>query len=108
MAALSDDVAYNNHDIDDGLRAGLISLQDLHGLPLTGEVLHALQQQHGDLPEKLQRHELRELISIMICDLTEETTKRIEAIKRPMLTIFAPPICQLQHFLMIYGLSFWN
>ena len=81
VAALSDDVAYNNHDIDDGLRAGLISLQDLHGLPLTGEVLHALQQQHGDLPEKLQRHELvRELISIMIRDLTEETTKRIEAI----------------------------
>ncbi|MBT5941880.1 MAG: dNTP triphosphohydrolase, partial [Rhodospirillaceae bacterium] len=38
VAALADDIAYNNHDIDDGLRAGLFSMEDLLGLPLVGEI----------------------------------------------------------------------
>ena len=40
VAALSDDIAYNNHDIDDGLRAGLFALDDLKDVPLVGPVLH--------------------------------------------------------------------
>ena len=38
VAALADDIAYNNHDIDDGLRAGLFSIGDLDGVPLVGPV----------------------------------------------------------------------
>ena len=37
MAAISDDIAYNSHDLDDGLRAGLIDLDDLLDVPLAGE-----------------------------------------------------------------------
>ena len=70
VAALSDDIAYNNHDIDDSLRAGLITLDDLRQLPLTGEILEAIDKTHGKIDEKLVRHELvREMISLMIADL---------------------------------------
>jgi dGTPase len=74
IAALSDDIAYNNHDIDDGLRAGLISLDDLRGLPLTGDILRDIENKFGALDAKMQRHELvREMISVMINDLVTQT-----------------------------------
>ncbi len=70
VAALSDDIAYNNHDIDDSIRAGLITLDDLRQLPLTGDILRDIEAAHGKIDEKLVRHELvREMISIMIADL---------------------------------------
>lgn len=70
VAALSDDIAYNNHDIDDSIRAGLITLDDLRQLPLTGDILAAIDKTHGKIDEKLVRHELvREMISVMIGDL---------------------------------------
>ena len=70
VAALSDDIAYNNHDIDDSIRAGLITLDDLRQLPLTGDILADIDKTHGKIDEKLLRHELvREMISIMIADL---------------------------------------
>ncbi len=82
IAALSDDIAYNNHDIDDGLRAGLISLDDLRELPLTGDILRAIDKQFGAISGKLQRHELvREMISVMIGDLVSETRRRLAAQK---------------------------
>jgi len=70
VAALSDDIAYNNHDIDDSIRAGLISLDDLRQLPLTGDILADIDKTHGKIDDKLIRHELvREMISVMIADL---------------------------------------
>jgi len=70
VAALSDDIAYNNHDIDDSIRAGLITLDDLRQLPLTGDILAEIDKTHGKIDEKLMRHELvREMISLMIADL---------------------------------------
>ena len=70
VAALSDDIAYNNHDIDDSIRAGLITLDDLRQLPLTGDILADIDKTHGKIDEKLVRHELvREMISVMIADL---------------------------------------
>ena len=70
VAALSDDIAYNNHDIDDSIRAGLITLDDLRQLPLTGDILANIDKTHGKIDEKLVRHELvREMISVMIADL---------------------------------------
>ena len=82
IAALSDDIAYNNHDIDDGLRAGLISLDDLRELPLTGDILRKIEAKFGAIDAKLQRHELvREMISVMISDLVTETRARLQAHK---------------------------
>ena len=70
VAALSDDIAYNNHDIDDALRDRLITLDDLRELPLTGDILRQIEAEHGKIDEKLMRHELvREMISLMIGDL---------------------------------------
>ena len=80
VAALSDDIAYNNHDIDDGLRTGIISLEDLRALDLTGEILRAIEKQHGAQPDRLVRHELvRRLISRMIGDVVAQIRDNLAA-----------------------------
>ena len=79
VAALSDDIAYNNHDIDDSIRAGLITLDDLRQLPLTGDILADIDKTHGKIDEKLVRHELvREMISVMIADLVSVVRDGLE------------------------------
>ena len=79
IAALSDDIAYNNHDIDDALRANLITLDDLRELPMTGDILRDIDKQHGDIDPRLIRHELvREMISLMIGDLVTVVRSRLE------------------------------
>ncbi len=78
IAALSDDIAYNNHDIDDALRANLITLDDLRELPMTGDILRAIDAEHGKIDEQLIRHELvREMISLMIGDLVGVVRHRL-------------------------------
>ena len=49
MAALSDDIAYNNHDIDDGLRAELFAAADLHDLPVVGEIFKGVEARYPGL-----------------------------------------------------------
>ena len=79
VAALSDDIAYNNHDIDDALRANLITLDDLRELPMTGDILRDIDKQHGDIDPRLIRYELvREMISLMIGDLVTVVQSRLE------------------------------
>jgi dGTPase len=83
VAALSDDIAYNNHDIDDGLRAGLFSIEDLRDLPLVGPVLAGVEARYPKLEEGRLIHEtIRRLIDLMVTDLLEETKRRIAA-ERP-------------------------
>ena len=78
VAALSDDIAYNNHDIDDALRANLITLDDLRDLPMTGDILRQIEAEHGQIDPKLVRHELvREMISLMIGDLVSVVRQRL-------------------------------
>ncbi|MEO3430307.1 deoxyguanosinetriphosphate triphosphohydrolase [Pelagibius sp. CAU 1746] len=78
VAALSDDVAYNNHDIDDGLRAGLFSLDDLRDLPLVGPVLAEVEARYPKLEEGRLIHEtIRRVIDHMVSDLLAETRRRI-------------------------------
>ena len=78
IAALSDDIAYNNHDIDDGLRAGLIRMEDLATLPMIGSILSKIKTKYGDISPDLLRHELvREMISVMIGDLVTQTRTRL-------------------------------
>jgi dGTPase len=78
IAALSDDIAYNNHDIDDGLRAGLFGMTDLAEVPLVGPVMAMLLAEHGGAEPSRLAHELvRRLINIMVGDLLGETRARI-------------------------------
>jgi dGTPase len=82
LAALADDIAYNNHDIDDGLRAGLFTVDDLEDVPLVGPVFHAVRQTHPGLePSRLTHEAVRRLINLMVSDLLAETRRRIAALK---------------------------
>ena len=78
VAALADDIAYNNHDIDDGLRAGLFTVDDLVELPLVGPVLREVLAAHPGLEHGRLVHELiRRMIDRMVNDLVTETRRRI-------------------------------
>jgi dGTPase len=78
IAALSDDIAYNNHDIDDGLRAGLFSVANLAEVPLVGPVFAEVAQNYPGLDEARLIHEaIRRLIDRMVRDLVGETRRRI-------------------------------
>ena len=80
VAALADDIAYNNHDIDDGLRAGLFPLEELRDLPLVGPVLAEVSQRYPTLEESRLVHEtIRRMIDLMVTDLLQETRSRINA-----------------------------
>lgn len=81
VAAISDDIAYNNHDIDDGLRAGLFKISDLKDVPLVGPIFADVERDHPDAEESRQIHEaVRRLIGAMVTDLIEETQRRIGAL----------------------------
>lgn len=78
VAALSDDIAYNNHDIDDGLRAGLFTLDDLTHVPLVGTVVQQVRSLYPDADNDRLAHEVvRRLIDHMVRDLLTETGHRI-------------------------------
>ncbi len=78
VAALSDDIAYNNHDIDDGLRAGLFSFNDLAVVPIVGRVLKEVDKSSGEITEGVRVHEMvRRLINIMVTDVLRESAKRL-------------------------------
>lgn len=79
VAALSDDIAYNNHDIDDGLRAGLFTIKDLRDVPLVGPVFHEVRKKYPDLDESRTIHEaVRRMIGEMVGDVLTETQRRID------------------------------
>jgi len=78
VAALADDIAYNNHDIDDGLRAGLFAVADLRDVPLVGPVFHSVQSRFPRLEEPRLIHEsIRRLVDRMVGDLISETRQRL-------------------------------
>lgn len=82
ITALSDDIAYNNHDIDDGLRAGLFTISDLIDVPLVGPVFAEVKSDFPDIDPSLHIHEaVRRLIGLMVSDLIRETKSRIEQFK---------------------------
>ncbi len=79
IAALADDIAYNNHDFDDGLRAGFFELDEIAGLPLIGDKIRAVDALYPGLEQSRRAHEaLRRLFSAMVEDLLTETTRRLE------------------------------
>ncbi len=78
VAALADDIAYNNHDVDDGLRAGLFAVADLAEVPLVGPVFAEVGRQYPGLEEaRLICESIRRLIGLMVDDLLAETGRRL-------------------------------
>lgn len=82
IAAVSDDIAYNNHDLDDGLRSGILDIKPLYDLPLVGEILLRTQARWPDITRNVLIHQMvRELIGVMVKDVLEETGRRLRADK---------------------------
>jgi len=78
VAAIADDIAYDNHDIDDGLRAGLFSLADLDAAPLAGPVFAAAARDDSRGDESRLIHEgVRRMIGVMVGDVIDETQRRL-------------------------------
>ena len=80
VAAISDDIAYDNHDIDDGLRAGLLRIDELIQLPIVARTWIAIEERHPGLSlEKRQRALVRDMIGTMVGDVLAETERRVRA-----------------------------
>jgi dGTPase len=78
VAAIADDIAYDNHDIDDGLRAGLIDLDALLAVPLVERHWRAIVERSGELPpDKMQRALVRDMIGTMVGDVIAEVERRV-------------------------------
>ena len=77
-AAIADDIAYNTHDIDDGLRAGLLTLDMLETVALPAGILNAVRERYPDLDAVRTGHELmRRQITIMVEDVISTTSARL-------------------------------
>lgn len=79
VAAWSDDIAYNNHDIDDGLRAELFPVDAMLEAPLAGPIFAETMARHPGLETgRLINESIRRIINTMVVDLVSETEKRID------------------------------
>jgi len=82
VAAISDDIAYDAHDIDDGLRADLFTLDDIGAVDIVGGIEREIAAQHPRLEPARRAHELvRALITRMIEDVIAETGRRAATLK---------------------------
>jgi len=80
VAAIADDIAYDAHDIDDGLRAGLFSVDDLKAIPLTSDIIAEIGRHYPALDDVRRGAELvRELISYLISAVMGEARARLDA-----------------------------
>src|SRR3954452_1537905 len=80
IASLADDIAYNNHDLDDGLRAGLFTVAYLAGVPLVGPVFAEVGGRYPGIDDGRLIHEaIRRVIDRMVRDLIGETERRLMA-----------------------------
>ncbi|MEP1537669.1 MAG: deoxyguanosinetriphosphate triphosphohydrolase [Paracoccaceae bacterium] len=80
VAALADDIAYNNHDLHDGLRAGLFTEQSIAQLPIVGDAYAEVDSKYPDLDPKRRTHEaLRRVFGVMVLDVIETSRTLIQA-----------------------------
>jgi dGTPase len=77
-AAIADDIAYNTHDVDDGLRAGLFDIADLKKVPFVGDLVREIETAHPHLERSRVIHELgRRIITRFVEDVIRESRKRL-------------------------------
>ena len=80
VAALADDIAYNNHDVDDGLQAGLFAVEELDAVPLIGPVIAGVRRDLPGVDDRMLRLEaVRRMIGAMVDDVMTETRARVSA-----------------------------
>jgi len=104
---LADEIAYNNHDLDDGLRAGLITLEQLDEVPLFAEHVADVRGQYPGIGGRRLIHEtIRRMINALVCDLIATTASNIArlqpediaAVRRaPALVAFSEKLGEAQH-----------
>jgi len=95
LCNLADEIAYNNHDVDDGLRSGLISLEQLLEVDIFRRHLHAVRKQYPAIPERRLIHEtVRHMINTLVSDVTGQSLKNIRQIspKNPDEARMAKPL----------------
>jgi dGTPase len=81
-AAIADDIAYDAHDLDDAMRAGLVKIEELEGLPLAGEIYARVSAKYaGAESGRLMNEVTRRLISAMLSDVITESSRRVAALK---------------------------
>ncbi|WP_291395807.1 deoxyguanosinetriphosphate triphosphohydrolase [Devosia sp.] len=106
-AAIADDIAYNSHDIDDALRAGLIRIGDLTEVPLVGPFVREVLARWPDIERSRQAHEVqRRLITAQIEDVIAESSRAIAQVgpqsaedvrfARRTLIRFSPPVAEAE------------
>lgn len=95
LANLADEIAYNNHDVDDGLRSGLITLAQLEDVAIFSKHLHQVKNRYSNITGRRLIHEtVRSMINTLALDLTMHSKSNIEAIKpdNPDKVREAPPL----------------
>lgn len=114
VAAISDDIAYDVHDLDDGLRAGFFTLEDIAGLPLVGEAAAEVKARYPELERnRIGAEVMRRVITRLIEDVVRESDARareaavsssaeVRALGRPVIG-FSPAMQEaeaaIKHFL---------
>jgi len=82
IANVADAIAYNNHDVDDGFRAGLLSLEQLCEQTLFAECYAAVRRRYPDLDDRRLIYEtIRRMIGAVVGDLIEETRRNLERVR---------------------------
>lgn len=82
IASIADDIAYNNHDLDDGLRAGFFTYDDISRLPFVGNIINNFPSNYNQFEMQRINHEItRKTTSLMINDVINNTLKNIENLK---------------------------
>ncbi|MDH3701796.1 MAG: deoxyguanosinetriphosphate triphosphohydrolase [Alphaproteobacteria bacterium] len=82
LAALADDIAYDNHDVDDGLRAGAFTVEQLEAVPHVSEAFELVRTRYPEIePHRLIHESVRRLIDGMVGDVIEETNRRLDRAK---------------------------
>lgn len=82
VASLADDIAYLSHDVDDGLRAGLLTFEMLDGVPLAGAISALVLEQAGKNAGNRAIYEItRRMITVMVADLVGESRRRLEVLQ---------------------------
>ena len=109
VANLADEIAYNNHDVDDGLRSGLITLEQLETVPLVAAQLSEVRHAYPDLPERRVVHEtVRRMINTLVTDLIRQSESNIssqapatleDVRSAPALIAYSPGMNELQRAL---------
>ncbi len=78
IASFADDIAYNNHDIDDGFRAGFFTIDNLRTLPFIADIINKFEQDYPDADDNIKIYAItRQLIALMVFDLLENTKNNI-------------------------------